>query len=260
MREGRLTDRQAQHAAGQDDRRGRPSWCWRTTGCRRWRCRSPRAGGAQALPGYVRTIEMLEASGRLDRKVEGLAIERGAAPPRAGGSRADPARARGRAVDVQDGAAGRGRGAEAGRRPADRAAAVRGLPQADAQGACRRDPRPPAAPRDHRDQGRQPVRQPPRPERRARPDRGGRRVARPGRSPPSWSPSGCSTSTNCGREIEERHAARSGAHRAVRDRRGERPRRICPTSSARPAARPASAACARCSSPACARSPRRRPS
>jgi glutamate dehydrogenase len=30
------------------------------------------AGGAKALPGYVRTIELLEASGRLDRKVEGL--------------------------------------------------------------------------------------------------------------------------------------------------------------------------------------------
>jgi glutamate dehydrogenase len=30
------------------------------------------AGGATALPGYVRTIELLEASGRLDRKVEGL--------------------------------------------------------------------------------------------------------------------------------------------------------------------------------------------
>src|SRR5205085_3547108 len=30
------------------------------------------AGGAQSLPGHVRTIELLEASGRLDRKVEGL--------------------------------------------------------------------------------------------------------------------------------------------------------------------------------------------
>src|SRR5205085_8374959 len=30
------------------------------------------AGGGQALPGHVRTIELLEASGRLDRKVEGL--------------------------------------------------------------------------------------------------------------------------------------------------------------------------------------------
>src|SRR5438270_2395808 len=30
------------------------------------------SGGVQALPGHVRTIEMLEASGRLDRKVEGL--------------------------------------------------------------------------------------------------------------------------------------------------------------------------------------------
>jgi len=30
------------------------------------------AGGAQVLPGHVRTIELLEASGRLDRKVEGL--------------------------------------------------------------------------------------------------------------------------------------------------------------------------------------------
>src|SRR5881392_2285046 len=31
------------------------------------------AGGTVALPGYVRTIELLEAMGRLDRKVEGLA-------------------------------------------------------------------------------------------------------------------------------------------------------------------------------------------
>jgi glutamate dehydrogenase len=31
------------------------------------------AGGAQAVPAHVRTIELLEASGRLDRKVEGLA-------------------------------------------------------------------------------------------------------------------------------------------------------------------------------------------
>jgi len=30
------------------------------------------SGGAQALPGHVRTIELLEASGRLDRRVEGL--------------------------------------------------------------------------------------------------------------------------------------------------------------------------------------------
>ena len=30
------------------------------------------AGGAQAVPGHVRTIELLEATGRLDRKVEGL--------------------------------------------------------------------------------------------------------------------------------------------------------------------------------------------
>jgi glutamate dehydrogenase len=31
------------------------------------------AGGVKAIPGYVRTIELLEASGRLDRRVEGLA-------------------------------------------------------------------------------------------------------------------------------------------------------------------------------------------
>ena len=31
------------------------------------------AGGAKALPGYIRTVEILEAAGRLDRKVEGLA-------------------------------------------------------------------------------------------------------------------------------------------------------------------------------------------
>src|SRR5947207_9313860 len=31
------------------------------------------AGGAKALPGYIRTVEILEAAGRLDRKIEGLA-------------------------------------------------------------------------------------------------------------------------------------------------------------------------------------------
>src|SRR4029079_2286743 len=30
------------------------------------------SGGARSLPGHVRTIELLESSGRLDRKVEGL--------------------------------------------------------------------------------------------------------------------------------------------------------------------------------------------
>jgi glutamate dehydrogenase len=34
------------------------------------------SGGASALPGHVRTIELLEAAGRLDRKVEGLAAAR----------------------------------------------------------------------------------------------------------------------------------------------------------------------------------------
>ena len=66
------------------------------------------AGGAQALPGHVRTIELLEASGRLDRKVEGLGIERRTDPPRAGQSGADPARARGRSVDFQARASGCG--------------------------------------------------------------------------------------------------------------------------------------------------------
>ena len=71
------------------------------------------AGGAQALPGHVRTIELLEASGRLDRKVEGLASSEELIRRGAGKSRPDPARARGRAVDLQAGAAGRGRGAAA---------------------------------------------------------------------------------------------------------------------------------------------------
>ena len=31
------------------------------------------SGGAYAVPGHVRTIELLEGAGRLDRKVEGLA-------------------------------------------------------------------------------------------------------------------------------------------------------------------------------------------
>ena len=42
------------------------------------------AGGAKALPGHVRTIELLEASGRLDRKVEGLASTRRIPAPQPG--------------------------------------------------------------------------------------------------------------------------------------------------------------------------------
>ena len=93
------------------------------------------SGGARALPGYVRTIEMLEAAGRLDRKVEGLDSSEELLRRGAGGSRPDPARARGRAVDVQDRAAGRGRGAEARRRP-DRSSRelFAAFPEADAQG------------------------------------------------------------------------------------------------------------------------------
>ena len=131
---------------------------------------------------------MLEATGRLDRKVEGLAtsdvlLRRGSRR-----ARPDPARARGRAVDGQAGAAGRGRGTAAGRRSDDGRRTVR-RPSRAAMRKAHADahPRPPPAPRDRRHQGRQPHRQPPRPERRVRHDRGRRRRPAAGRSPPSSS-------------------------------------------------------------------------
>ena len=74
------------------------------------------SGGAVAVPGYVRTIELLETSGRLDRKVEGLASSEELLRRVAGGPRTDPARARGVAVVVQDRARGCGGLAAPGRR------------------------------------------------------------------------------------------------------------------------------------------------
>ena len=144
--------------------------------------------------------------------------------------------------------------------PIVEAAAVRRLPEADAQGACRRDPRPPAAQRDHRDQGRQPARQPARPERRVRPDRGGRRVAPaghrrlPGRraaARPRQAVGARSrtrrcprrSASSCSRSLRASVRAHIVGHPPRRRRRNERRAR-----------------CASCSSPACARSRRQRPS
>ena len=60
------------------------------------------SGGAFAVPGYVRTIELLESPGRLDRKVEGLASSEDLLRRIQEGTRTDPARARGPAFDLQD--------------------------------------------------------------------------------------------------------------------------------------------------------------
>ncbi len=141
--------------------------------------------------------------------------------PRAGESRAHPPRARGRAVDVQARAPGRGRGAAFGPRPADGAAAVRCIPQADAQGPRERDSHPSAAQRNPCDQGRQPLRQPPRSGGRVRPDGRGRRVARPGHHRLSGRRAAARPRHIVARDRGGR-AARGGAHRAVHDRRRER--------------------------------------
>ena len=180
------------------------------------------SGGPRALPGQIRTIEILEASGRLDRKVEGLATSGGIDPPRAGESRAHPPRTRGRAVDVQARAPGRRGGTGAGPGQADGAAAVRRLPQADAQGSRERHPHAPAAQRNPRHQGRQSLRQPARARSRLRPDRRGRLLAGPGhhRVP------GRRASARP-RQIVARDrrgcAAGGGPHRIVHHRGSERP-------------------------------------
>ena len=125
------------------------------------------SGGARALPGHVRTIELLEAAGRLDRKVEGLAsseelLRRG--QEGRGLTRPELAVVLSMSkLALQDAA----EQLQPRRRQVARAAAVRGLPQADAQAPRRRHPRPPPAPRDPRHQGRQPLRQSARPEHRA---------------------------------------------------------------------------------------------
>ena len=50
----RAADRASAHrAARDDDRRGRRSWCSRTTACRRWRCRSPRRAAPRRSPSHA---------------------------------------------------------------------------------------------------------------------------------------------------------------------------------------------------------------
>ena len=73
MRRGAAVVRKAQHVARQDDRRGRRRWCSRTIGCSRWPCRSPKRAARKRFRAMSARSSLLEASGRLDRKVEGLA-------------------------------------------------------------------------------------------------------------------------------------------------------------------------------------------
>ena len=118
------------------------------------------AGGAQALPGQVRTIELLEASGRLDRKVEGLGtseelLRRG--QENRGLTRPELAVVLSISkLVLQDAAEELQLAEDALVGPQ----LFEAFPKAMRKSARRRDPRPPAAQRDHRDQGRQPPRQP----------------------------------------------------------------------------------------------------
>ena len=93
------------------------------------------SGGAQALPGLVRDDRDPRGGGPARPRGRGARTQRGTDPPRAGESRPHPARARGRAVDLED-----ARSRTRSRRcsspgSGDGAAAVRRVPQADAQGA-----------------------------------------------------------------------------------------------------------------------------
>ena len=82
MREGRLSFEKRNRLLAKMTDDVAEIWSSRITACSRLRCRSRKPAALKALPGNVRTIELLEASGRLDRKVEGLAVERGTGPPR----------------------------------------------------------------------------------------------------------------------------------------------------------------------------------
>ena len=138
-------------------------------------------GGTRALPEFVRTIELLEQAGRIDRKVEGLLssedlLRRG--QEKKGLTRPELAVVLSMSkLALQDAAEDLNladdKMVESG--------ALRGFSEADAQAARGGDPCPPPAQRDPGDEGRKPSRQPPRPERRARHDGGRRCVPRLGR-------------------------------------------------------------------------------
>ena len=139
------------------------------------------AGGATALPAHVRTIELLEASGRLDRKVEGLSSSeelmrrvqenRGLTRPELAVvlsiSKTRTSRCGGRTAFV--------------RRPAGRTRAVRGLPKGNAQNSCRGNSSAPPAQRNHWNEGCEPTGQSAWPGDRFRYDRGGGRLPQAGR-------------------------------------------------------------------------------
>ena len=137
------------------------------------------SGGARALP-ELRTHDRAARSrpGRIDRKVEGLLSSEDLLRRGQEKKRPDAARARGRPVHVQARASGRRRG------PA--ASPTTGWSSQELYEAFPKPMRKPHADaiRAHRlrneilgDEGREPPRQPPRPERRARHD-GGRRCVR----------------------------------------------------------------------------------
>ncbi len=181
------------------------------------------SGGSRALPAFVRTIELLESAGRIDRKVEGLSsseelLRRG--QENKGLTRPELAVVLSMSkLALQD--------AAEDLKLADDKIVERELyeafPKADAQAACRRDPHPPAAQRNPGDAGRQSPRQPPRPERRARPDgrrgrvAGARDFGVPRRRAPAR------PSETVGGDRDDGPAG-NGPRRAVRDRREQRAR------------------------------------
>ena len=236
-----------------------PKSCSRIIGCRPWRCRSRKQAARRRCPGTSARSSCSRPRAGSTARSKGSAsseelLRRG--QENRGLTRPELAVVLSVSKLVLQDAAEE---LAAGGRSAGRAAIVRRFPQGDAQGACRGDPRPSAAQRDYRDQGREPPRQPAGPGRRLRPDRGRRRFAAAGR-----------------RRIPRRRAsARPRQIVGARSRRTACPRRCgssfsrlplqasartSPTSSARPAARPASASSVRCSSRACARFRPRRPS
>ena len=249
---------QAQLAAGADDRRRSPTWCSRTTGCRRWRCRSPKAAAPPPCPARCgRSSCSKRPAGSTARSRGWRAARNCFAAARTGRGLTRPELAVVLSMSkmaLQDAAEELELADDKLLEPELFAAFPKPMRKAHAAG----DPPAPAAQRDHRHPGRQPPRQPPRAERRARHDRGGRRVARPGgrRLPRRRAPARPRRAVGADRE---RDAGRNRSASSCSQSPRPASARICRTSCARSAARPTSARSTNCSSRRSTRSRSRRP-
>ena len=181
MAEGRLSARGPQRPARRDDRRGRRDSCSRTIGSRRWPCRSPSAAAPPACRRWSgRSRSSRRAAGstapsRASRSNEDLMRR---AQENRGLTRPELAILLSTSKMALQAAIESGKITEDPTLTPELCAAFPETMQARHGDAILAAP---PAPRDHRHQDRQPLRQPPRHHRALRARRGGRRLVRPGR-------------------------------------------------------------------------------